>query len=765
MAFVRNNIWAAFSLIAAFWLVIGLSLLNNTYKNLYDELILEQTSLSKLTASTLQGKLQQYETILKVLSTELAVFDEVPPKQQVDRILKNAIETDDCLLDFVVLTPDGKVYASNTANDALDSINLLTNPYTQETFSRTIASHSMVIGRTYYREHLDQLILPIRMAVRNEKGDVIFIVSSVLNFDKFFEFVVEQEKEWQFFDSYIFRDADRYFQLAPISLRSNRQIYSFQVPQQDIDSSIAQFEANGAKSYLTVKNSGDVLVNHLNQDENQSISTSIFLNEYDLWFSTEITIDHIHLQTLEKTYLPLLILVIALFIIYWLFRSIEKNESSKRSALRKQAEIDYLTQLHNRFYLQRRLKSMPKSTHFAMLLIDVDKFKIINDNYGHVTGDKVLKEYSIRLISIFNNDEIIVRYSSDEFIVISFETDLAKLKALVKSAQQKLSTKLSIQHYHFKLSSSIGVAFYPGSGTTLDQVRNYAEMALFQSKKQRSKITYFDTSIKHTYVRASKIEYELRSALEKNEFYLAYQPQLNSDGTLFGVEALLRWSNPKLGNVSPDKFIAIAEATGEITEIGQLVLHDAITRIVDLNRQLHLKVRLAINVSVKQLQQPAFYSELLSTIEQFPDFSYDQLTIEVTENVFIEDVSEITTMLNRLSSTGIKISLDDFGTGYSSLSLLRNLPIDELKIDKSFIDDILVNQRAYMMLEGIVSIADKLNLVTVAEGVESVEQYQALQQLGCNIFQGYYFSKPLTHEELVKFVQDKDIGVRTPLAG
>jgi diguanylate cyclase (GGDEF)-like protein len=757
MAFGNRNIWTAFYMIVGFWFLIATALVYKTYNNLYQDVVLEQTSLSRLTANTLRGKLQQFETVIKVLSSELAVFDQVPDKSQVDRILANAIQVDDFLLDFVVLTPDGRAYESNSDDVDFTALNLLENPATQESFLRTLGSQDIVIGRTYFSEPLQQLIFPIRHAVRNSTNHVIFVVSAALSVERFFEFITLQEKEWQLYDSFVFREHDRYFQLAPMKTRSDLASYDTPVPQHYIDESIKHFEQINTITFDGFKHSGDVAVNQLRHEDRQSVSTSVYLEKYGIWLSSEIKVNHIVQQSFYSVLQPLSILVIALLIIFWLFKNIERSNNNARLALQDQAELDYLTQLHNRFYLDRVFKQrhQSKSEPYSVLFIDIDKFKIINDQYGPLMADQVLKTFATLLRQVFDNNDILVRHNSDEFLVVTSITDNQQLAKMLREAKQVLSTGISVDDYVFKLSCSVGVAAYPQSGSTIDEVIQHAEIALYESKKQRNQVTFFDAAHKHSYVKATQIEYQLRTALDNKELFLVYQPQLDHHGELSGIEALIRWDNPHLGRVPPDKFIPIAESSGEIADIGLFVLKQAFNDTLEVIESSKTSLNLSINVSVKQLQRNSFYADLIAIINQNPHFHPSQLTIEVTENVFIEDVLEINAMLSQLAQFGIRISLDDFGTGFSSLSLLRNLSIHELKIDKSFIDDMLIDQRAHSMLEGIISIADKMNFATVAEGVETLEQFNALQKFGCDIYQGYYFAKPLTKAQLKEYIANK----------
>jgi len=264
--------------------------------------------------------------------------------------------------------------------------------------------------------------------------------------------------------------------------------------------------------------------------------------------------------------------------------------------------------------------------------------------------------------------------------------------------------------------------------------------------------------MRHKNIFKTDIEQELRSAIEKDELWMVYQPQINADGTLYGVEALIRWENEKLGLVGPDKFISVAEDTGLIKELGEFIISTSLKEIKKIQSDLNIKFSLSINISVIQLMEFDFLKRLLSLIK-YENFDKSILTIEITESLSIEDLDESLPLLNAIKNEGIEISLDDFGTGYSSLSILKKLPINELKIDKSFIDEILYDEREKALVKSIINIGKNFGMKTLAEGVESLEQVEELKNSKCDIFQGYYFSKPLNKDDLIQYlhkIKDKN---------
>ncbi len=481
----------------------------------------------------------------------------------------------------------------------------------------------------------------------------------------------------------------------------------------------------------------------------------MYLKKYELWIASHLDIKLIQSEILKYSIILILIFIAFNSVIYYLFKKIDEYEKKKNDALKHQLSHDFLTNLNNRYYLSEKYEKLDKENIFYLFFIDIDNFKSVNDYYGHDIGDKVLKEIANRLNSFKNYGDDLVRYSGDEFLFISYETDFEEIKLMAQAIINKLYEPYLIKQYTFILGSSIGISQFPKNGTTFDEIKRYADIAMYESKIEKNKYTIFNEDIKNKYLEKALIEQELKYALAKNEIYMMYQPQVDINGSLYGVEALVRWENKKLGFVPPDKFIKIAEEIGLMGKLGSFVIETSLAEIKNLQNEMNIDFHLSINISVKQFMEVKFYEELIKCIEK-TKFDKAKITLEITENIFINDVNYILSILNKLRKNGICISMDDFGTGYSSLSLLKKLPIDELKIDKSFVDDIIDDKNALSMVTSIITIAKNLDMVVLAEGVEKLKQKEILESYGCNLFQGYYYSKPLKIEDLKYFVESKN---------
>ncbi len=752
MAFIRKNIWLAFYLFSAAWLLFFSYTIYDTYKTNYKEFAVEQHSVTTQAAQSYTALLRQYEVILKIISNELFEANQLPDRNTAKSVLKNVADVDESIIGFAVFTPNGLIHTASNATLLPRSYNLLEIDNAKQGFQQTLTSENVVFGQTYYSSAMRKVIMPAYFTIRDRYNKPVMVVNATIDIEQAFRFFSQSSSDGTPIDSYLFRAQDRRFQYATFESHENKSIYDTAIPEKVYTTALQAMQQRNKESIDDIMTSGKVYIHELHTPRTDALSASVYLNRYSLWLSSEIKLAHVQSVFTQRITPIALTFIFSFIIIFWLFRGIARSEMNKQKALAYQANHDYLTRLNNRYYLDSYMPKLSPNTPYSLLFIDMDNFKSINDNYGHEVGDLVLCETAKRLVSQTSNDDIVARYSGDEFIVVSFNTSHSYLEQLSQSILALLNEPFMIKDYQFILSASIGVARYPRDGEDNDEIIRYADLAMYESKKARNQITFFEDSLKQAYLHTTQIELELKHALIGHEFYMVYQPQVHPDGSLHGVEALIRWENAQLGFVPPDQFISVAEAIGEMPAIGRFVLARSLQEMTELRKETGQNFTLSVNISVTQFHHHRFFDDLMELTEKY-QFENLRLVLEVTENVFIEDVAGVQSLLRQIKSHGIRCSLDDFGTGYSSLNLLKRLPIDELKIDKSFVDDMLEDKAAYSMVEWIIIIAKKLGISTVAEGVETAEQRQALTQLGCDIFQGYHFAKPLSRDQLQTYLE------------
>ncbi len=419
------------------------------------------------------------------------------------------------------------------------------------------------------------------------------------------------------------------------------------------------------------------------------------------------------------------------------------------------AYYDPLTDLPNRFRALENLESMIKvakkaSEHVAVLMLDLDHFKKINDSLGHDTGDRLLQQLVTRLKEVVSAEQILGRLGGDEFIIIQHQTSQRDaLPAMIEAVKALFRRPFVIDQREMLLTASIGVAIYPNDGTTATELLRNADSAMFHAKESgRNSCSYFTRAMNLDVTRRFTIEEQLHSALERGELSLMYQPQVAlQDHGVNGAEALLRWHNPVLGQVSPEEFIPVAEQSSLILPIGRYVLEQAMKVLAQIQlSKPHF--RMAINLSPVQFRDFGLVDSLNQLIRQY-QIRPSNIELEITEGVLLGGSSVVKETLEALHQMGVTLAMDDFGTGYSSLSYLRSYPFDVLKIDRSFVNEIFDKPANKELINAIVAMSEGLGLKVVAEGVETKEQCEFLLGIGCDYGQGYFFSKPVSEMELL----------------
>ncbi len=434
--------------------------------------------------------------------------------------------------------------------------------------------------------------------------------------------------------------------------------------------------------------------------------------------------------------------------------TLERQELSM--ALRHQAFHDRLTNLPNRHRFESDLQNLLDNGEAgALLFIDLDGFKYVNDTLGHGTGDQLLHLVAVRLQSNLKPDDIPARMGGDEFTVILPNTrDTNDALDCGRRILTALETSFLIDNQHIKISASVGVSRFPEDGDSVDTLLRNADVAMYQAKQSgRGRLLSFNESIAEDIRNRTLLQADLQIAIEQDQFELYYQPQVCcQSGHVDGVEALLRWTHPKRGMVSPAEFIPVAEHAGLINNIGSWVVNRACQQIGEWQDTNLRSLRVSINIAATQFQQENFSDQVLNALARH-GAPADQFEIEVTESVIMNDVATVVKRLKTLREAGIRIAIDDFGTGYSSLSYLQDLPLDVLKIDRAFVSRLQDEQSDQSVANTIVLLATGLGLDTVAEGVETVEQRDAIIAMGCNMIQGYFYSPPVSASELPAVVE------------
>jgi diguanylate cyclase (GGDEF)-like protein/PAS domain S-box-containing protein len=422
------------------------------------------------------------------------------------------------------------------------------------------------------------------------------------------------------------------------------------------------------------------------------------------------------------------------------------------------AHHDALTQLPNRTLLNDRLhqaiaKSRRNQDHTAVLFLDLDRFKLINDTLGHHVGDRMLTRVAEMLQGILRETETVARLGGDEFIIVIPElAEVERTATVARKVIDMLTVPLVIDGQVLHITASIGISLYPEDGTDTATLLSHADTAMYNAKDRGgNNFQFFTPTMNQVIQERVAVEHDLHLALERGEFVLHYQPQVDCrTGEVTGMEALIRWQHPTRGLVSPFHFITIAEETGLIVPIGEWVLWEACRQTRRWHDAGQTGLRISVNLSARQFQQPDL-RERIDAVLRTTGIDPATLELELTESMLMTDPDAATGMLHQLAALGVKMAIDDFGTGYSSLAYLKRFPVTRLKIDQSFVRDISTDLNDAAIVSAVVAMAASLKLEVIAEGVETEEQLRYLAAHGCYDIQGYYFSRPKPAEDFNTF--------------
>ena len=441
------------------------------------------------------------------------------------------------------------------------------------------------------------------------------------------------------------------------------------------------------------------------------------------------------------------------------------RDITKRKVAEEEIEFlafyDALTQLPNRQMLMERLeRALSQSTHTvtsdpsnangALMFIDLDNFKMLNDTLGHATGDLLLREVATRLGACVRFGDTVARLGGDEFVVMleSLPEDVAAANEYSRSVSQRILLALSepydLAGYQHDSTCSIGVTLFSKRHENMGDLLKQADLAMYQAKASgRNTVCFFDPGMQAVASANAELNMELRQSLRKGEFVLYYQPQVGHAGQMFGVEALVRWQHPIRGLVCPDEFIGQAEESGLILPLGQWVLETACVQLAKwATRPETSHLRISVNVSVRQFRHPEFVDMVMATIGRV-GVNANKLNLELTESLLAAGIEVTIAKMGLLKDAGVTLAIDDFGIGYSALSYLKHLPLDQLKIDRAFVKDILTDPNDAAIARTIIGLAQSLGLAVVAEGVETIDQRDMLQRFGCDCYQGHLFCQAL----------------------
>ncbi|MEZ8425706.1 putative bifunctional diguanylate cyclase/phosphodiesterase [Vibrio cyclitrophicus] len=752
MALFKKNIWSLYALIVLLTLMLFAGLGVTKWQSNRNDFTEQQHIQVELFSSSVSSLLTSQEALLEVVGHQLAQQSDFTRTAsiQIRPILDKLLDTHPAIAAFGLLNTQGDYLSISSNLQLSDQKNLLQYKETRSSFLDAMASEKMVLGRTYFQESLNSLIIPMRKSISIDGKNIAAVMTAGLRLDS--TIVFENNAHAGSYNTLTLLRLDNYRQFFSSDIES-LDAYSDPVGQdvmKRISKSFNEQIGISIKDAATGKNTYSFVIS---DEKYHALLSAKYIPDYKLWVVGRTELSYVDNIFINEFGILLIIFIFLQLGFYFLVKSIAKNEQRTRSQLIYQANHDPLTSLPNRLYMRRNIHNWVKneSEQFSLLFIDIDNFKCVNDTHGHDFGDKVLKQIALRLMRFRSRLSLVVRESSDEFLFLTPLTNEPEIKRLAERIIDVLSQPYEVENSQFLLGCSIGIARFPEHGKDLDSLLRSADISMYKAKQQQNSYSIFTTEMQDAHIYKMRVEQRLRIAIEKQTLFMVFQPLVRTDKSIHGVEALVRWIDDELGFVPPDVFVPIAESTGLMQKLGAFIIESSVMQIAHLHRTTEQNIGLSINISVRQFSHKSFSEHLLATLEKY-QFSAHCLTLEITESLFIEDVTLVKPIFQALKEKDIKISLDDFGTGYSSLSMLKVLPINELKIDKSFIENIAIDQQSLTMVQNIIAIGKNFGMVVLAEGVESNEHFSILKACGCDLMQGYYFSRPIPYGELCEYL-------------
>ena len=754
MAALKSNIWTLYFLIV----IVGVALLGVSLQQRWQETLSDETahqlSRAELISQSVHSLFRTQELVLDVVGRELLDSGEPLEERREMPLLDSILSVNPALVGFGLARPDGTLVRISTNMDTSRLPNLLENPSTAEGFRQALESDVMVVGRTYYMDALGAWLIPIRKALRADDGSVVAVMTAGLQIGAEGSVLGQDLHDGPEDSVILFREADKYVQVMSREGATPERYSALQINEERLSAQRRDFEERTGKTMADIMASPEAVSFHMTRDQRDYLIASTFDARYQIWTVSETRFAPLYRDFMGTLVTYVIGFVLGAWLLYLLFRVIDRAEGERREELLYRARHDDLTGLLNRAGLLDRLEGrLSQARPFSLVVINIDNFSGINDRFGLEYGDHTLVEFGRRLERLAERHDDLARLGSDEFAIVTPNTNIPSLTDACRALVEDLAQIFEVGRLRLQVGASVGVARYPEDGDSLSKLIRSAHLALYEAKQSRNAVCVYKAEMETAYLRRLNVEQRLRYGLASHALYMVYQPQVNDAGETIGLEALVRWQDEELGFVSPAEFVDVAEKSGLMIPLGNFVLDTSLREFRQLIDKVKQPLDLAINISVIQFCQPGFVDTVLNALKTH-DVSPSSLVLEITETLFMGNFDQVLQTICDLRSHGIRLAMDDFGTGYSSLSLLRQLPLDELKIDKSFVDGIVEDEKAANMVRSIVAIARSHNMSLIAEGVEEQAQAQALIKMGCLRFQGYCFSRPVAMADIRQMLTD-----------
>jgi len=739
LALLKRNLWTLFLLTLAAGSVILVLLLLSSWRSIVAEQNSVHSARVALVAQSMDSVLRTQDLLLTVVGREILRAGDLPQTPRHSPELDRILQENPVAIAFGMARADGQLMLVSSNLDLDFLPNLLRAKTSRDSFQEAMATGIMVLGRTYFMSAMNKWIIPVRKALRNPQGEVVAVMTAGLRIDGHAGVLSNSLHSGAYDRVTLTRASDGYVQFISGQGTGPEQYSKLRYQAQTLIDQNPQWK--NLPRADTVQ-SGTSYTYRIHRDQKNYLGAAKFNSRFQMWVMSETLMRPLWMMFFKTALLYTSIFLGSFLALVIMFRIIAMAEAKRIDELMYLSHHDELTGVDNRSGLSVSIDGLLGCKQsFMVAVVNIDHFRGVNDRFGQEYGDQVLCAFARRLLSVVDEKDVVARLGADEFVLLIKAVNLQALESHARQLSRQLEKPLELEQFPLQLGTSIGVAVYPRDGDSVNTLLRSAHLALYQAKKSRNDWCLYREELEQAYIRRVQIEQRLRQALSLGQLTVVFQPQVDHAKAVYGYEALVRWYDDELGQVGSDEFVGVAESSGLMPALGQFVMESSVREFSEFVVAQGEIWQLAVNISVLQFLQPGFANDVLSLLSRY-GLSPKQLVLEMTESLFISNFDDVLAVLNELRKQGVRVSMDDFGTGYSSLSLLRTLPLDELKIDKSFIDGLLDDHKAQNMVASIISIARSHQLELVAEGVETEGQYLALMAMGCTLFQGYHFGRP-----------------------
>ncbi|MCG6886690.1 MAG: EAL domain-containing protein [Proteobacteria bacterium] len=707
------------------------------------EAILQMQFINELLIQSTNEIFNYQQSILRILGDRLHEVDAENHPAQGQKLVDQILHMNPGMAGFGLAGADGQLLLVSGTTPGQKLPNLLSQPESAESFRQVLQSRRMMMGRTYYLPLLHRWVIPVRVTL--EPGGKPLVMTAGLDLDSravtwnalqlppgIEVRIMRPDGHWQF--------------VKPLPDSQRPAVYNYPI-MKEWQKMISDY----------ANHQGDVEQHAYNYDDR--LCFSVYLPRLEIYTIVRMPESMLWADYLQRMAIPSLIFVFFLIGGSMFYIVSMRQQRHYEAELIQQAHYDTLTGLPNRLLAMDRLGqalelARRERRSVAITYVDMDHFKRVNDSFGHMVGDKLLQQSAERLSKLLRGGDTVARLGGDEFLIILPEVNSVDAAESVANKIQLLFEKpFIIDHLEIYSACSIGISMFPADGEDTESLLKAADTALYRAKDSGRKThCFYSEEMNLEAERHMHLESAFRHALENSELYLVYQPQVNlQSGEWTGCEALLRWNNPALGEVPPVDFIPIAEETGLIRAVGNFVLQNASQDLVAIQSALGKSFTMSINLSAWQIRQPDLPDIIQGLLQKF-NLAADSLVMEITESTMVESGEQ----LMSIRDLGLRIALDDFGTGFCSLSYLQRFPVNTLKIDRSFIQNIDKGYGGENLVKAVINLGMSLNLQIVAEGIEDKTQFEFLKQAGCPTGQGFFFSQPVRLESILQHLSSID---------